>query len=477
MELKSKAITGVKWVTVATVVNTVLQLLLIMILARYVSKTEFGLMALVQVVIEFSNYFIDMGFSNIIIHKQDINANQLSSLYWLNIMAGIIIFVIIYFVSPFLSVFYNEPGLAPLLNIVALTFLIIPFGQQHKTLMQKELKFDTMSKIDVLSRVISIGLAITAGIMGYGIYALVLQVLANSIISTGLFLYAGLKNHRPRFVFSHKELKGMYSFGAYQLGERTLNYFSGQFDTIIIGKLLGAAPLGVYTIAKNLVMRPQQIINPIVTRVAFPALAKVQEDTQLLRRAYINTMNYLSSINFPVHLGMLILAEPLTLILFGPKWEQAIVLIRILSVFAMIRSVYSAVGPLILAKGRADLGFFWNVFFSVITIPTIFIGGLLGLTGVCYAQAVLMVLIFYPFYRILITKLINAGFWEYHRSLVLPLILSLCACIVPFMAEMLIPGQILKIAAVLVTGTAIYFLLSVKYNKEFINLMKNFVRI
>lgn len=477
MELKKKAISGVKWVTVATVVNNGLQFLLITILARFLSKSDFGLMALVQVVVEFSSYFIDMGFSNIIIHKQDISHKQLSSLYWLNILAGLIIFAVIYLLSPLLASFYNEPGLKPLLNLVGLTFIIIPLGQQHKTLLQKELKFDVISKIDIISRFISIALAIYTGVKGYGVYALAIMVLSNSIVSTLMLLYVGLKSHKPSLTFSHSELKGIYSFGVFQLGERTLNYFSGQFDTIIIGKLLGTSALGLYTVAKNLVMKPQQIINPIVTRVAFPMMAKVQDDNDLLKKTYVSTINYLSSINFPVHLAIFILAGPLTTLLFGNNWDQAIVLVKILAVFAMLRSVFNPIGSLLLAKGRADLGFYWVIAFSIVTPPAIYLGGLWGLKGVCYAQVILMVVLFYPFYLMLVKKLINAKFWEYHFAVILPLLLSVAACILPFIFEPFLNNYIAKVILVCSSGLLVYLLLSFRFNKDFINLMKSFISI
>jgi O-antigen/teichoic acid export membrane protein len=102
------------------------------------------------------------------------------------------------------------------------------------------------------------------------------MVLSNSVVSTILLLFKGMKSYKTSFIFSHTEIRNFYSFGFYQLGERTLNYFASQFDTIIIGKILCADKLGIYTVAKNLIMKPAQIINPIVTKVAFPTMAKVQ---------------------------------------------------------------------------------------------------------------------------------------------------------------------------------------------------------
>ncbi len=474
MELKQKAISGVKWVTISTVVNNLLQLAFISILARLLSPTDFGLMALANVVIEFSSYFIDAGFSNIIIHKQDINRVQLSSIYWLSILTGIVIYFIIFFLSPSLSVFYNNSELEPLLKLVAITFLIIPFGQQHKSLFQKELKFDTIAIIEVVSRAVSFIIGVIAALKGLGVYALALMVLSNSLVSTIILIVKGLRNFKPAFIFSHNEIKKFYSFGFYQLGERTINYFANQFDTIIIGKLFGAGPLGVYTIAKNLVMKPAQIINPIVTKVAFPTMAKVQGDNESLKKIYLNTIRSLCSVNFPIHLGIAILAEPLTIILLGHKWYGAIILVKVLALFGMIRSTYNPVGSLILARGRADLGFFWNVFSSIIFSGIILIGSYGGLLGISFAQLVAMIVLSYPFYLMVIKKMIHAEYWEYHKTIIIPFLISLLASIIPFIFEHLIKNYVLEIIIVSLSGLIIYYLLTIRFNKVFISTIKSF---
>ena len=474
MELKQKAISGVKWVTVSTVVNNILQLILISILARFLSPADFGLMALVNVVIEFSSYFIDAGFSNIIIHKQDINRKQLSSIYWLSIATGIFIYLIIFVLSPLLSSFYGEKELEPLLKLVAITFLIIPFGQQHKSLFQKELKFNTIATIEIISRSISFIVGVSAAINGFGVYSLALMVLSNSLASTILLFFRGIRNFKPSFSFSHVEIRNFYSFGLYQLGERTLNYFASQIDTIIIGKLLGTNQLGIYTIAKNLIMKPAQIINPIVTKVAFPTMAKVQNNIDSLKKIYLNTIRYLSSVNFPIYIGIAIMAEPLTVILFGNKWIGAIILIKVLAFFGMIRSVFNPIGSLLLARGRADLGFFWNVYSSITSAIIIFIGSFWGLLGISLAQSLALIVLSIPFYFSLIKKMIRAEYWEYHSAIVIPLLISLVAGIIPFILEYLINGLIFKIITVGISGIVIYYFLTLKYNRVFLSIIKSF---
>ncbi len=177
-------------------------------------------------------------------------------------------------------------------------------------------------------------------------------------------MFKGLKEYKPSFVFKVGKIKEFLSFGAYQMGEKSINYFNSQVDTILIGKLLGMEALGIYSIAKQLIMRPAQVINPIITKVTFPTMAKVQEDTERLKKIYLKTMNYLSSINFPIYAFLFVMAPDLVPLIFGDKWYEAIVIVQILSIYGAIRST----GSLLLA----NWGFYWNLglFFYIKSMGT-----------------------------------------------------------------------------------------------------------
>lgn len=317
MSLKLKAITSVKWTTFSTAVTTIIQLAQIAVLARFLKPNDFGIMALAMVVIGFSDAFMDAGISNAIIHKQEISPEQLSSLYWLNVFSGIAVFLAAGLLSPLIASFYKEPELTPIIWWVSLTFVIQSFGRQFMILFQKELMFDIIARVEIISKFAGFLAAVVLAFQGFRVYALIFALLAATFFQAALFFLAGIKYHRPSFHFKKSDLRGFLRFGIFQMGEKTVNYFNTQLDVILIGKLLGAEALGIYYIAKQIIMRPAQIINPIITRVTFPLLARVQDDMTLLKNAYLKTINYLSSVNFPVHIFIAILAGPIVLILLG----------------------------------------------------------------------------------------------------------------------------------------------------------------
>ncbi len=475
MGLKQQAISGVKWTTLSSVINTGIQLVQLAILTRLLKATDFGLMALVMVVIGFSQTFIDMGISNAIIYKQKITENQLSSLYWLNIFAGIIVFVIVFFLSPFASKFYHEPELKNLIILVGITFIIQPFGQQFMILLQKNLKFDKIAKSQIIAMFISFIVTISFAFIGYGVYSLAFGNITNIIISTIVFIILGLKIHTPKLHFKKSDLKGFINFGLFQMGEKTINYFNSQFDTILIGKLLGTETLGIYNIAKRLVMKPSQVVNPIITRVAFPIMSKVNDNINKLKNIYLKIIRYLSSVNFPIYILMAIFAKPIVYIMFGSKWSDTITLIQIMSLTFILRSTVNPIGSLQLSRGRADMGFYWNLSLFFIVPLCIFIGSFWGINGVALATLFLQTLLFYPVWKIMVNKLCNAKFIEYSTNIATPFILCILSGIVIIIAYLLISNIYLNLIIGTIIFASIYIFLTYKFNNEFFNEMKFFI--
>lgn len=418
MNLKSQAVSGVKWGGVSMGVVTVLQFVTLAVLARLLSPFDFGLMGMIMVVIGFARLFADMGISNAIIYRQDATREELSSLYWLNIMAGIVIFFVVCGTSPLITAFYHEPRLRNLIYLSSLIFLITPFGQQFHILLQKELKFDQLAKIEIMASFVNSASAIALAILGMGVFSLVWGQLAGTSFRVFLLSCWGWKNWRPHLHFATQDLRRYISFGLYQMGEKSVNYFNSNLDYILIGSLLGANALGYYTLAYNLILKPSSTINPIITRVAFPVFSRVQNDTEKLKRGYLKVLQLLSTVNFPLMAGLAVVAPVAVPVIFGEQWLPSIILVQILTIVGMLRSTGNPVGSLLLSKGRADLGFKWNLALLITQIPGLYLGAKMGgLVGVAIAYAVLLCIYTIFNYLILIRILLGACLREYINSM------------------------------------------------------------
>lgn len=398
--------------------GTALQFVTLAVLARLLSPSDFGLMGMVMVVIGFAQAFADMGISNAIIHRQDVLKEHLSSLYWLNIVAGAILVCLICAVIPLIVGFYREPRLHKLLYLSALIFLITPFGQQFQVLLQKELNFTGLAKIEIATSMVNAAVAIALALSGFGVYSLIWGQLAAASGKVLMLWGMGWRNWRPGLHFSTRDLKGYLSFGLYQMGERTMNYLNTNLDYLLIGSMFGAKSLGYYTLAYNLVVKPAMLINPVITKVAFPIFSRMQNETDRLKKGYLRVGQLLSTVNFPLMGGLAVVAPVLVPVIFGDQWLPSIILVQILTIVGLLRSTGNPVGSLLLAKGRADLGFKWNLALTVFQIPGLYLGAKLGGTvGVALAFAILMAIYSIFNYLILIRTLIGPCLHDYIQSM------------------------------------------------------------
>jgi len=459
-------------------VVTALQFVTLAVLARLLSPSDFGLMGMVMVVIGFSQLFADMGISNAIIYRQDATREELSSLYWLNISAGIVVFFAVYIGTPLVILFYHEPRLKDLLHLSAFIFLITPFGQQFQILLQKELKFDRLAKIEIIGSFANSAAAITLAILGMGVFSLVWGQLAGTSMRVFLLFCWGWENWRPHLHFSTKDLKRYISFGLYQMGEKAVNYFNTNFDYLLIGSLLGAKALGYYTLAYNLVLRPSQMINPVIGRVAFPVFSKVQNNTARLKKGYLKVLQLLSTVNFPLMAGLAVVAPVAVPVIFGAQWLPSIIVIQILTIVGLLRSIGNPVGSLLMAKGRADLGFKWNVVVMIVQAPGLYLGAKLGGTiGLAIAFAILMCFYSLFGYFVLIRKLLGPCLHEYITSMWPALWMSAAMAVALLFSGTLLQNmpELFILLAQIICGMGVYFALMFYRQRILLIEIKNMV--
>jgi teichuronic acid exporter len=362
MNLKDIAAKGVKWNGLSMLVCTLTEILQLVILARLLDKVDFGLMAMIMVVVGFARSFVDMGISNAIIQKPENTKESLSSLYWISILCGLLVFAGVYFSIPLAVLLYQEPLIAGPLFFTSLCFLIIPVGQQFQVLLQKNFKFYQLAWIEMISLISGTVAAVLFALYDYGVYSFVWGLLITTAIRTFLLVIIGLRIWRPVFRFKYSDLEGYLGFGLLQMGERSINYLSTNIDYIIVGSCFGASILGAYKIAYDMVVVPLHRLNPILTKVAFPVFSKKQDDCGALRYGYLELTRILSFIMIPLLLGLAVTAPYLVPAVFGVKWHASIIFVQILALLGIFKSLSNPSGFIMLSKGRPDVSFLLNVF-------------------------------------------------------------------------------------------------------------------
>lgn len=419
--LRAKAVQGTKWSAVSQGAGVTLNVLQMVVLARLLSPEDFGLVAMASVVVGFARAFQDVGISNAIIHRQDTTAEQLSSLYWLNVAAGFSALLILWCTTPLVASFYNEPRLTGILFWLALSVLLTSFGQQYAVLLQKNLRFKELALTQTLAAVTATCVAIAAALLGEGAYSLVYGQLVQALVMSLLLWWAGCSEWRPKLSFSRGHLRGYLAFGIYQMGERCTNYYATSVDTLLIGRFLGPEALGLYNIAYNLIVVPLRNINPVLTKVAFPILARRQGDDAALRRGYLEMMRLLTFVTVPCLVGLAVTAPWFVPVVFGSQWTAAVPIVQILSLVGILKCQGNPMGSILLAKGRADIGFKWNVMVAIVNTCVFWGAAQASLLAVAMSYAVVSVLYWFGG-RLILERLIGLKWREYIVALRVPII-------------------------------------------------------
>lgn len=429
--LKHAAIGGVKWTSLSSAVGVLGQLIQMAILARLLDSNDFGLMGIAVVVISFSTIFLDMGMTNVIVQRNDITRKEMDSLFWFNVVTGAVLFLIIYVLAPVVASFYKEVALTSIIRWIACSFLIVPFELQFLALLQKELDFRSIAHRDLISRIIGLAAGITAAYCGMGVYALIVLHLSTIAVATIFIVPLGWKRYRPGIHFNPRELTRFMKFGSFVMGDSLINFFNRSIDNLLIGKWLGMGGLGTYNLAKNFTMRPYMIINPIITQVTFPLLAKCKDDAQLSRGIYKKTINYLSALNFPVYMFIALFSEEVVAVLYGGKWLEIVPVLRMLALGFMVRSIFNPMGALFISKGKPQLSFYWNLSLILLIPAVIYLSMPYGIFSVAAAQFILMVLLLVPAWKFLLYPVLQISIWEYLVQVWIPLRTTIAAIIIP----------------------------------------------
>jgi len=424
MSLKNKAILGVKWTGLSSLILNSLMLVQVSVLARFLTKEEFGVIAIVMIVVRFVQMFVDLGVGPAIIHKQSLSEEELSSLYWLNIFIAFFLYFVIFFVSPYIASFYSNPQINFYIKLVALSLIFQSFGKQFYTLFEKELQFDVVAKIQIFSSFITTTLSIIMAVYGFKIYSVIIPSILNVFLNSLLLAFKGMREiYMPKFVFKIKKILFYVKFGITLTIGGLLNYINSRSDEILIGKLLGSKDLGLYYVTKNIIQKPQFVINPIITRVTFPLMAKIQDDVEKLKNVYMKTVNAIATVNFLIYTLIIVFADLIVKFVLGPKWIDSVRIMQILSVYFMIRSTGS-VGSLILSRGKPKYSMYWNLALFFLIPITIYISSFYGIIGVSIGWVCLMSFLMFPLWLFVVKPLCGAGFVEYFKQIFIPLMFS-----------------------------------------------------
>ena len=419
MTLGRRAIKAGKWSAISAVGLICIQLSQVFILSRLLTADDFGLYALVMIVVQIVRQFSNMGIGSAVIQRQSTTDNELSSLYWLNVIFGCSFALLILAAAYPLALFFDDLRLFPLLILSSLGVVVPTLGQQFQYLLQKALEFRSLAIVELMSVVIGMGTSVFFAITGHGVFAFVYGMLVNQSLRTFLLLLIGLKIHRPRLHFSIMDLKGYLRFGAFLSAQNIVNILTARVDSIIIGRLLGPSALGVYFFAQQFTSQVFIRIIPIVSRVAFPVFSKLQSDPARMGEGYLRMVQALAIIIFPILVGLGLVIDELLEVFFVPEWSSAAGIIQILVFVMMFKTVIAPIGTVLMARGRTDVGFYMNAYMLVQLPLFLVFGATFGIIGVAWSL-LCSTIVSFIIWLVVQSRVVSIDVIEMCRLLILP---------------------------------------------------------
>jgi teichuronic acid exporter len=375
--LKKKTIHGISWSIVDNMASSGISFLVGIVLARLLSPEEFGILGMITVFIAVSNTIVDSGFSNALIRHNNAKNIDYNTVFYCNLILGVILYIILYFCAPAISLFFKEPVLISVTRVMGITLIINAFSIIQRTILVKRVDFKTQTNISLIASIASGVIGIGMAFAKFGVWSLVGQQISRQfLISICLWWF---NKWRPGKELSIQSFKDLFGYGSKIL-------LSGLIDTIyknvyylVIGKFYTASQLGQYTRAEQFNSVFSNNLTSVVQRVSFPVLSSIQDEQDRLKHAYKRIIKITMLVSFTCMLGLAAIAKPLILILIGEKWLSAVSYLQIICFAGMLYPLHAINLNMLQVKGESGLFLKLEILKKTIAVIPICLGIFYGI--------------------------------------------------------------------------------------------------
>lgn len=351
--LKEKTFSGLFWSFADILTNQGIQFIVIMILARLLAPEHFGVIGIVTIFISIANTIVDSGFTQALIREKKVTQDDYSTVFYFNLIASLVIYLLLFVLSPKIATFFNEDELTSIIRVLTSSVIIHSFSIIQRTILVKKIDFKLQTKINFVAAIGSGFIATVLGIMGYGIWSLVVQTISLRLIQTILLWFGN--SWKPSFIFSVSSFRRLFKFSSRLLISSLIDTVYGNVFSILIGKYYPAKQLGYYTNAKKLSNLFSIAITSSLQRVTYPVLSSIQDDTVSLINGFRKIITATAYFTFPIMIGLMAVSDSLVVVVFGPKWIESILYFKLLCLAAMLYPFHALNLNILQVKGRSDL--------------------------------------------------------------------------------------------------------------------------
>jgi PST family polysaccharide transporter len=380
---------GVRWTGIGHVAGQLTRFAVSLVLARLLAPEDFGLLGMAVVITGFVGLFQTLGTHGAVIQRKELSAAFVNSVGTLNVMVGAVLTCVLVAAAPVVSGIYGTSDVAPVIQLLAASFVIMSFGTIHSSALNRKMRFGQLVAIELTATVLQAVTAIALAAAGWKVWALATANLVSAVVTTGLLV--ALSPWRIRCALDWSELRPVMGFSVHLTGVNIVEYAFKNLDKLIIGSLLGADALGYYWLAYSLCMLPAEALTRILGRVLFAAFSRMQDDDAELRRAVFRTLGLTVLVIAPTMAGLAAVAGPFVVGVIGEKWAPIVPLVALLVTVGALQAIASPVANVYLAKGKSQWLFWWNVGSGIVIVASFFVGVQWGLVGLAAAYAIVTV--------------------------------------------------------------------------------------
>ena len=456
---------GSRWSLAGQAVSACAQFTQLVLLARLLTSSDFGIGALFLLLVGIGQIIWDLGTSAAVIQRQDIRQRQLASLHALNILLAAAYSALIWCMAPALERLFEMAGSASFFRWAGAAILLSAIGGQFRALHLKKMNFRTVASIDAVAAITACSGSVLAALQGQGASSFAFGVVCGAIANTALLMVSGF---RFRTRWPDWKLSGVSTFlkfGFFYSGSSSINFIQMNLDVAILAGLLGTTELGKYALAKQLGVRPLEILQPILIRSLLPQIAKLQGDPSARGEHFLRIFRAVNALYLPFMIALICGGPWLIPPILGSQWHDAIPVFQVLAAAHLMRFLTVPSSISLMATGRVSQGFAWDVAVSLTLVIAVLFARPRTATSMATILFCVYLLALIPHWYAIVRPNLQLGIWHWSNPFVTPLLASIASVVIAWLLSGALAYLPLKLAVFAVGGFGAYLLLTIWLNR------------
>ncbi|KAF3299980.1 oligosaccharide flippase family protein [Carnobacterium sp. PL24RED07] len=423
MSVKNDLKSGIIYNSIGKYSNVLISFIIQMVLARLLTPSEFGIVAVINIFLVFFQLIVDFGIGPAVIQRDDLSKLDIKHIYSFSVYFSFFLTLVFALLGNPISKFYQNNQLLQAVPIMSIVLLFSGLTMVPQNLLLKDKKFKVVNMIQISGSIVNGIVSILFALLGYSYLALIFGNIARALLQ--FILYSLSTKLSFHFIISLDPLKKIYVFARNQLFFNIINYFSRNLDNILIGKFMPSDQLGFYDKAYQLTLYPNAIFTSAITSTIQPVFSSYQSQTDLIKKGYLSISRILANFGIPLSVFLYFSSDEIINVLYGEQWSQSILVFQILSISIWIQMLQSSTGGFFQSANRTDLLLLSGILSTVVNIIGIVIGVYLGSI---YTVATMILISFsFNFFQtnyLLINRAFKSSTTEFFKVLGKPLIIG-----------------------------------------------------